>query len=50
MPQYMGTHTVVAVSSTPNHKTPPMESGSVARACDTKEKPVCCVEMARSWR
>ncbi len=27
-----------------------MGPGSDARDCATKEKPVCCVEMARSFR
>ena len=48
MPAYIGVYTVIAVSSTPNQSTPPMGAGIHSRICATNEKPVCCVEMARS--
>ena len=36
------------MSSRPYQYTPPTASGSQDRDCDTKENPVCWVEMGRS--
>ena len=46
MPQYMGTWTAIAESSTPNHETPPIAFGRYARDCDTNVVAVCCVPIA----
>ena len=39
--QYTGANTVILASSVPNHNTPPIASGRLARICATKVKAVC---------